>query len=149
MVAREEIIGTWEITACESRSLDGQVSAHPVGDNAVGYIIYNQDGYMALEMMARKRTPFTEQDPFDATDTDQAEAYRSYLSYVGTFEVIGDRVIHDVKLSSYPNFIGQTIERYVRLEGGVLYQTTEPFFMHGKTQSIHLVLNRVEAKICV
>ena len=149
MVAKEDIIGAWEITACESRSLDGQIGPHPVGDNAVGYIIYSSDGYMSLEMMAQKRTPFTEQDPFDANEEDHAQAFRSHLSYVGKYTVNGEKIIHEVLMSSYPNFIGQKIERFVRLEGGILYQTTQPFFMHGQTQTTHLALRRVKVEACL
>ena len=39
------LIGTWRLTSWETRSVDGEIS-YPLGKNAVGYIMYNEDGYM-------------------------------------------------------------------------------------------------------
>lgn len=145
MIALDEILGAWKITECESRFLDGQIGEHPVGASARGLILYSPDGYMSLEIMAEKRVPFSAQDPFAASEEEHLQAYRSHLSYSGTYEVKDDRIIHHIELSSYPNFIGKDIERFVRCEGDCLYQTTEPFFMHGQSQIIHLVLKRALA----
>ena len=145
MIAPDEVFGAWKITECESRFLDGQIGEHPVGADASGLILYSPDGYMSLEIMAQKRVPFSAQDPFAASEEEHLQAYRSHLSYSGTFDVKDDRIIHHIELSSYPNFIGKNIERFVRCEGDCLYQTTEPFFMHGQSQIIHLVLKRVQA----
>ncbi len=147
MVAKEDIIGTWKLGTYETQFSDGHIGTHPVGENTVGYILYNPDGYVSLELMAQKRLNFTQQDPFAASDEGYAEAMRSHLSYVGTYEVIDDRVIHHIELSSYPDFIGHKIARTVRLEDDVLYQTTDEFFMHGESQIIHFVLHR--ATSCV
>ena len=95
--------------------------------------------------MAQKRLNFTEQDPFAESDEGYADAMRSHLSYSGTYEICDDRIIHHIELSSYPEFIGHKIERIVRLEDDILYQTTEEFFMHGESQIIHFVLQRVKA----
>jgi Lipocalin-like domain len=41
------LIGTWRLVSWENRSLvDGQIS-YPLGKDAAGYIMYNQDGYMS------------------------------------------------------------------------------------------------------
>ncbi len=39
------LIGTWRLISWENRSVDGQIS-YPLGKDAVGYIMYHQDGYM-------------------------------------------------------------------------------------------------------
>ncbi len=45
-MASNPLIGTWRLISWENRSVvDGQVS-YPLGKDAVGYIVYNQDGYM-------------------------------------------------------------------------------------------------------
>ena len=147
MIAKEDIIGTWKIDCCESRFLDGRIGVHPVGENIVGYILYNPDGYMALEMMAKRRLAFTKQDPFADSEEEEAKAARSHLSYCGTYELKGDHLIHHIEFSSYGGFIGHKIERYVRLEDDVLFQTTEPFFMHGESHVIHLQLLRASSDI--
>jgi len=45
------LIGTWRLISWENRSVvDGQVS-YLLGEDAVGYIMYNQDGYMFVAIM--------------------------------------------------------------------------------------------------
>jgi hypothetical protein len=44
--ASNPLIGTWRLVSWENRSVeDGEVS-YPLGKDASGYIMYNQDGYM-------------------------------------------------------------------------------------------------------
>ena len=143
MVSLEDLIGTWKIESCEARYLDGRIGPHPVGEGARGYILYNPDGYMSLEIMAERRLPFNEQDPFAATEEEYLSAYRSHLSYSGTFAIRGEEIIHAIEVSSYPNFIGECINRHVRIEEDRQYQTTQPFFIHGESQTIHFELIRV------
>ncbi|HPE84865.1 MAG: lipocalin-like domain-containing protein [Chlamydiia bacterium] len=149
MLAIEDIVGTWKLTCCETRYCDGRTGVHPVGENATGYILYNPDGYVSLELVAQKRLSFTQQDPFAETEEGYAELMRSHLSYVGTFEIRGDYLIHHVEISSYPDFIGHKIERFTRLEDDKLYQTTEPLFMHGESHVVHLELQRVTSAVAV
>jgi hypothetical protein len=43
-MASNPLIGTWRLLSWETRSLvDGRVS-YPLGEDAVGYIMYGQDG---------------------------------------------------------------------------------------------------------
>ena len=38
------LIGTWRLISWENRNASGHIS-YPLGKDAVGYIIYNRDGY--------------------------------------------------------------------------------------------------------
>src|SRR5215203_6716861 len=40
------LIGTWRLISWENRSVDGQKISYPLGKDAAGYIMYNEDGYM-------------------------------------------------------------------------------------------------------
>jgi hypothetical protein len=40
------LIGTWRLISWENRSVDGQKISYPLGEDAAGYIMYNEDGYM-------------------------------------------------------------------------------------------------------
>ena len=55
------LVGTWKLLSWENRSLDGQVT-YPLGEDAVGYISYTQDGYVFVSMMRSDRTQFTSGD---------------------------------------------------------------------------------------
>ena len=45
------LIGTWRLISWENRSVDGQKISYPLGKDAVGYIMYNEDGYMFVAIM--------------------------------------------------------------------------------------------------
>jgi Lipocalin-like domain len=45
-MASNPLIGTWRLLSWQNRSVeDGQLS-YPLGEDATGYIIYNEDGYI-------------------------------------------------------------------------------------------------------
>ena len=45
--------GTWSLVSAGTRAASGEVT-HPFG-NATGYLIYSQDGYMAVAIMPANR----------------------------------------------------------------------------------------------
>ena len=48
---------------------------------------------------------------WDSRDAEHASAYRSMLTYAGTWERIGDEVVHHVELSLYPAWTGSDQRR--------------------------------------
>jgi hypothetical protein len=61
-MAPNPLIGTWRFVSRKNRSLpDGEVS-HPLGKDAVGYIMYGQDGYMSVSIMRPDRPKFAAGD---------------------------------------------------------------------------------------
>ena len=53
----DSLIGAWRLLSFEFRNKDGQVS-YPFGEDAVGYIIYSQDGYVSITIMSANRPKF-------------------------------------------------------------------------------------------
>lgn len=53
-MAPNPLIGTWRLASWENRSVDGQIS-YPLGEDAVGYIMYNQSGYMFVDDKEARR----------------------------------------------------------------------------------------------
>jgi hypothetical protein len=51
------LVGTWRLISWENRDLDGTIS-YPLGKDAVGYIMYNQDGYMFVAIMRSDHVRF-------------------------------------------------------------------------------------------
>jgi hypothetical protein len=51
------LIGTWRLISWENRGADGQIS-YPLGKDAMGYIMYTQDGYMFVAIMSPYRGRF-------------------------------------------------------------------------------------------
>ncbi len=87
----------------ENRSIDGQKISYPLGRDAVGYIMYNQDGYMAVAIMSPNRVKFAAGDLLGGSAGEKAQAAETYVSYCARYEFRGDTVIHNVQLSSFSN----------------------------------------------
>ena len=136
------LIGTWRLISWENRSIDGQIS-YPLGQDAVGYIMYTQDGYMCVAIMRPHRTPFAAGDLLGGSSAEKAQAAETYVSYCGQYEFRGDVVIHHVELSFFPNWVGIDQERLVDLTGKRLTLSTRPMVFGGRQQTAHLIWERV------
>ena len=135
-------IGTWKLVSYENRS--GNQVTYPLGKNPVGYIMYNDEGYMAVALMASNRRRFSSIDITGGTNDEIVAAYGTYISYCGKYEVTEDRVIHHVEVSFYPNWIGENQERFYKFEGDKLILSTPPMILGGKQQSGYLIWERAK-----
>ncbi len=137
------LIGTWSLVSWENRSIDGHKISYPLGRDAVGYIMYNQDGYMSVAIMGPTRAKFAAGDLLGGSVEEKAQAAETYVSYCGRYEFRGDTVIHHVELSSFPNWVGVDQERLVELEGNRLTLSTRPILLGGMNQTAHLIWEHV------
>lgn len=143
MVEAADLVGTWQLVSWESRDDDGTVT-YPYGRDAVGYLIYSADGYMAVEMMAARRPPFAGGDILRGTVAERAEAAATYRSYCARWEFLGDRVRHHFAASLFPNRTGTSEERYIEYRGTCMTLTTPPLFADGKLRVNRLVWERAD-----
>lgn len=127
----------------ENRSIDGQKISYPLGRDAVGYIMYSQDGYMSVTIMRPNRAKFAAGDLLGGSIEEKAQAAETYVSYCGRYEFRGDTVIHHVELSSFPNWVGVDQERLVKLNGNRLTLSTRPILLGGIEQTARLNWERV------
>jgi hypothetical protein len=143
-VKAEDLVGTWRLRTWKNVGSDGSV-VDPLGEHPVGYIFYNHDGYMSVEIMEANRAPYRDPDVFGGTPTERSEAISTYLSYSGPYEVLADRdtVIHHIEVSSFPNWIGNAQVRFAKLEGGQLTLSTKPMTFQGVERKAELVWERV------
>ena len=128
------LIGTWRLIVWENRSVDGQIS-YPLGKDAMGYIMYNQDGYMSVAIMRPGRAPVTAGDLLGGSPAEKAHAAETYVSYCGQYTYRGGVVIHHVQLSLFPNWVGVDQERLVELAGNRLIFSTRPLSLGGRLQT--------------
>ncbi len=136
------LTGTWRLLSWENRSIDGQIS-YPLGRDAAGYIIYNEDGYMSVAIMRPNREKFAAGDLLGGSTEEKAQAAATYVSYCGRYEFLGDMVVHHVELSLFPNWVGVEQERLVELRGNRLTLSTRPILLRGKQQTARLIWERV------
>jgi hypothetical protein len=136
------LTGTWRLLSWENRSIYGQIS-YPLGRDAVGYIIYNEDGYMSVAIMRPNREKFAAGDLLGGSTEEKAQAAATYVSYCGRYEFLGDMVVHHVELSLFPNWVGVEQKRLVELRGNRLTLSTRPILLGSKQQTARLIWERV------
>jgi hypothetical protein len=59
----EDLVGTWRLRSWKNVGSDGS-EVYPLGEQPRGYIFYNHDGYMSVEIMAEGRMPYQQPDAF-------------------------------------------------------------------------------------
>ena len=138
------LIGTWTLVSWEFRDADGNIS-YPFGRDASGYLTYTSDGYMHATTVSPNRVPFDSQDVRKATLEEKATAFDTYVSYCGTYEISADSVIHHVRASLFPNWVGGDQHRIVEWVGDNLRLSTPPMPIAGKVQTVHLLWKRLGA----
>lgn len=134
---KNQLIGTWRLISFEIRNTDDQVS-YPYGDDAVGYLLYTFDGYMSATLMRSKRSNFAARDIAGGTIEEQIMAVQTYLSYCGKYEIQGNKVIHHIEASLFPNWVGIDQERLFEFKDNRLFLSTPPLLVSGKQQVAHL-----------
>jgi len=113
-----------------------------MGRDAVGYIIYTEDGHMAYQIMAANRPNFAAADMRGATPGEKIAAFDTFAAYCGTYEMQGDTVVHHVAVSLLPNWVGGGQVRTITLSGDKLDLSTTPVLFEGKMRKAHVVFRR-------
>lgn len=145
---RERLIGAWSLVSYEERPVDGSPSFYPMGETPKGIIMYTPDGFMSAQLSKPDRKPFASGDWFVASDAEFKDEATSYIAYTGPFHVdeAKQHLTHSMFISLFPNWIGQTQPRVVRIEGDRLFlSSASPISSGGKTVVSYLQWQRADA----
>jgi len=128
-------VGTWTLTAYEERLDDGTV-IYPLGKDATGRLMYDDDGHFAAQLMKVDRPSFASGDVYGGTTEETEAAYDGYLAYFGSYEVDTEnhKMAHHVEATMFPNWVGVTQVRAYEFQGpNAMTLTTPPLDVAGKT----------------
>jgi Lipocalin-like domain len=145
---RDRLIGAWSLVSYEERPVDGSPSFFPMGETPKGIIMYTPDGFMSAQLSRPDRKPFVSGDWFEASDAEFREEATSYIAYTGPFHVDEEKqhLTHSMFISLFPNWIGQTQPRVVRVEGDRLFlSTASPILSSGQIVNSYLTWKRADA----
>jgi hypothetical protein len=100
----------------------------PYGSDAYGRLIYDANGSMSATLMQRNRPKFTTDDPMGDSPAEIVGAFKTFISYCGTFSINVENgtVSHHVEASSNPNWVGQGQIRSFEFAEGTLSLSTTP-----------------------
>jgi hypothetical protein len=135
------LVGTWELESVELRDSAGQV-VYPLGEHPKGFLIYGQDGHMGVCLTREGRTLFSSGDMGVGTEKEKTEAFDTFVSYFGRYEMLDHDVLHQIKASLFPNWTGTVQRRHFKFEEDRLVLTSEPYVTHGRTQVARVVWKR-------
>lgn len=112
-LSANDMLGTWILEEWYVEDEAGK-RTHPLGRDAQGIIMYTQDGSMSAIVRAKER--FLPADR--PADEDRVEAFASYVSYAGTWDLDEDNVLHNIEHALDPNIQGLSLARAVDHQGG-------------------------------
>jgi hypothetical protein len=144
---RDQLIGAWKLVSYEEKPVDGSPSFHPMSEQPMGIIMYTPDGYMSAPLSKPDRKPFASGDWFKGTPEEYGREATTYIAYTGKFHVDEEaqKLTHSMFVSLFPNWIGQTQPRVVKIEGDYLYlHTASPIESGGKKVNSFLKWKRAE-----
>jgi Lipocalin-like domain len=141
--ARDALVGAWRLVSWENQAADGQVT-YPMGTDPIGYVLYAAAGHFSVTISRRGRAGFAADDLLSGAAEEKARAMEGFVAYAGRYTFHGDRVIHHVELSLFPNWVGSDQERWVELVGDRLILSASPLLLAGEQQVPRLVWERVD-----
>jgi hypothetical protein len=122
-----DLVGSWLLVEWRIDYPNARPSAWPFGVDAVGLIVYGDDGWMTATMSHRSRTALSAASALKADQASKARAFQEYLTYAGRWSVANGRIAHDVEMSLNPALIGTRQWREAALEGArLVLGATEP-----------------------
>jgi len=107
-----DLTGSWKLIDW-TVEMEGDRVVKPFRGRATGVLTYTDEGRMVASLMKTDREPIGTRSFAEAKALERASAAAGYLSYAGTFEIIGDEVHHHVDLSLFPDWVGGTQIRHI------------------------------------
>jgi hypothetical protein len=141
-MSADRFVGAWRLLSLQARTSTGDVS-YPYGKDAAGYLLYSREGYMSVSVMQASRAHFVSPDGLLAPANEKVAAFDNYSSYSGRYEVRGQKVIHHVEISLFPNWRGTEQERFFAFSGDRLTLTAPPMQIGGVEQNLVAIWQRL------
>lgn len=128
MGLQDELVGTFELVALESRRSDGEIT-HPYGDNPLGLFIFDSAGRYSVQL----------------TDADRSGGQSSFLATFGSYAVDDDRstFILTPHGATDPRLIGTEVLRHVSFDGDVAIFNTPTAQVNGFEVTTYITWRRV------
>ncbi|TRX48201.1 lipocalin-like domain-containing protein [Fulvivirga sp. M361] len=133
-----EIVGTWKLLSWIYKDEEGNEVIY-YDANPCGILMYDNEGYMNVQIHKPNRAIFSKNDHFDGLVEEIVPAYESYLAYYGKYRLEEPNImVHEVEGSMFPNWQNNTQRRYAEIKDDRLTLSTPP--MSAKGQKLEFIL---------
>lgn len=119
-----QIVGLWTLSTWEVTYGDGRPPRHPFGEDAVGQLLYTEEGQMSVTVVKSSRAKLGRDSIRQVSMPQKAAAFESMFHYAGSYELREAAVVHHVSMSSNPNLVGTAQFRFASLLGDSLVLST-------------------------
>jgi hypothetical protein len=138
------VVGTWKLVSYDTTTPQG-VKTYPLGEDAVGQLIYLASGRMSVQFMRKDRPKFASGDAWRGTLTEERAAFEGFFSYAGRYTIDSARgtVTHHIEISAAPNYVGTDVVRTFTMEGNRIVLKTPQRALAGQTSSSTLIWERI------
>lgn len=136
----DKLVGTWKLVSASSKTSNGERSESPYGLNPLGFLTYTADGRVTALISYGERGVLSGSG---GTLEEQAEAFKTFLAYAGTYTLTGDKVTHTIEISSIQNYVHRDLVRSVQFQGERIILITPPTLVNGKVQTVELIWQRL------
>jgi hypothetical protein len=142
-VEAQQLYGTWKIESSKQTIVATGEIRYPQGTAPLGFLTYGEDGRMSVIIVDSSRAKPA--DLAKLVDADRATLYNSMVAYAGDYRVAGSKITHDVEVSWNEAWTGTQLVLHIRLEGEILYITSEarPSGVDGKMTVTELKWKRL------
>ena len=128
---QDELVGTFELVALESRRSDGEIT-HPYGDHPIGMFMFDSAGRYSVQL----------------TDPDRTPEQGNYVAMFGTYVVAEDRraFILTPRGAADPLLIGTEVLRHVAFDGELAVFNTPTTHVDGIDVTTYITWRRVTSR---
>ncbi len=133
-----QFVGAWHLKSWTITDSTRDKISHPFGLAPIGLITYSDDGWMSATVSSEQRDSFSSGDRLRSQpDNRLAEAYKSYFSYTGSYELNEDEITHWVTMSLNPNMVGtKQVRKFKFVENQLHLSGIEKNELNTRTHSL-------------
>ncbi|ODP34138.1 lipocalin-like domain-containing protein [Pandoraea sp. ISTKB] len=137
----QAILGTWYLDEAYAVTSSGERLYDVYGAKPSGIINYGSDGRM-VALITHDGRSLLDGDRQAAPADQRAAAYQSSIGYAGRYDLEDNCVLHRVDVSTYPNWVGTVLRRFLKFEDGAAVLLTPPQMQNGVETVIKLIWRR-------
>lgn len=143
-LSAESMVGVWSLVDARTIAFETGETRPAYGNGAKGVIHYTKAGRMIAFITHGGRTRMSGTDRQSAPDAEKVAAFTTTITYSGRYSVKEGAVHHHVDASSYENWVGTDLVRFVEMRGDRIVLKTAPQPQAGVLSIVELEWERCE-----